>query len=230
MNFGQIVAEAETATHVRPKLHTLPQPHVSKGYTPLAPQRPRFDTSRDLKLRHPLIVEKAFAKSEPIAAARKEAFTRSPRVEDYWPRADERVGIDSDPRILIPVDGESSPSFRHRGRATLRKLAVGLLALAMFGGVLYGTSVYLRSQGWLPAITNPFAPAKIARATTDINLRSGPSANAQQIGLVTRNSRVRILQTESGWHQVDVIEQGRERPEQLGTTRGWLNGRFVEVE
>ncbi|HMO80101.1 MAG TPA: serine/threonine protein kinase [Pyrinomonadaceae bacterium] len=226
----RIVAEAETATHVRPKLHTLPQPHVSKGYSPLAPQKPKFDTSRDLRMRHPLVVEKAFVKSEPIVPVGRAAIQPTPRVEDYWPNAEEGRAANSDPRIHIPVDGHAGRVRPSKLRSILPRLAAGVLTLALFGGVLYGTSVYLRSQGWLPAITNPFAAAKFARATTDVNLRSGPNANSQQIGLVTRNSRVRILRTEGSWHLVDVIEQGRQRPEQLGTDRGWLNGRFVELE
>src|SRR5829696_4631386 len=45
--------DSETATSVRPKLHESPQPRVSRGYSPLVPQKPRFDTSRELKLKHP---------------------------------------------------------------------------------------------------------------------------------------------------------------------------------
>jgi hypothetical protein len=49
----KIAFDLETSTSVRPKLHETPQPHVSRGYSPLAPQLPRFDTSRELKLKHP---------------------------------------------------------------------------------------------------------------------------------------------------------------------------------
>ena len=49
----RIAGENETSTEVRSKFHTQPQPHVARGYTPIAPVRARFDTSRDLKLRNP---------------------------------------------------------------------------------------------------------------------------------------------------------------------------------
>ncbi|MEP7149916.1 MAG: serine/threonine-protein kinase, partial [Acidobacteriota bacterium] len=46
----RIAFDMETSTSVRPKLHETPQAHVARGYSPLAPQHPRFDTSRELKL------------------------------------------------------------------------------------------------------------------------------------------------------------------------------------
>ncbi|HEV8593085.1 MAG TPA: serine/threonine-protein kinase, partial [Pyrinomonadaceae bacterium] len=58
-NVRKIAIEGETVTHVRPKLHETPQAHVARGYSPLAPQQPRFDTSRELKLRHPLLPAKS---------------------------------------------------------------------------------------------------------------------------------------------------------------------------
>ncbi|MGH9949540.1 MAG: serine/threonine protein kinase, partial [Pyrinomonadaceae bacterium] len=51
----RIAADGEIETQVRSKLHAAPQAHVAKGYSPVAPQKPRFDTSRDLRKRHPLI-------------------------------------------------------------------------------------------------------------------------------------------------------------------------------
>jgi hypothetical protein len=39
--------------------------------------------------------------------------------------------------------------------------------------------------------------------------------NNDPIGLVTRNSRLRIVKMQNNWYQVDVIEQGRARDDQL---------------
>src|SRR5438093_10551539 len=50
-----IVEQAEPETVVRTKYSAVPQPHISSGYSPLAPVEPRFDTARDLHLRYPLI-------------------------------------------------------------------------------------------------------------------------------------------------------------------------------
>jgi uncharacterized protein YgiM (DUF1202 family) len=70
----------------------------------------------------------------------------------------------------------------------------------------------------------------MGRANTDINLRPEPNANNDPIGLVTKNSRVKILKEQNNWYQVDIVEQGRERGIELTTTRGWLNGRYVDLD
>ena len=50
------------------------------------------------------------------------------------------------------------------------------------------------------------------------------------IGLVTKNSKVRLVDSENNWYQVDVVEQGRVRPSQVNATRGWLNGRYLDLD
>ena len=104
-----------------------------------------------------------------------------------------------------------------------------MILLVIFAGGLYGTSAFLRSRGILPPFSNPFA-AKTGRANTDINLRPEPNANNDPIGLVTKNSKVRVLKIQNNWYQVDVLEQGRDRDEQLPTNRGWLNGKYVDLD
>jgi hypothetical protein len=41
---------------------------------------------------------------------------------------------------------------------------------------------------------------------------------------------VRIVNTQNNWYQVDVIEQGRSRPSQVNATRGWLNGKYLDLD
>ncbi|MEO8572500.1 MAG: SH3 domain-containing protein, partial [Pyrinomonadaceae bacterium] len=91
------------------------------------------------------------------------------------------------------------------------------------------TSAFLRSRGILPGISNPFT-AKTGRANTDINLRPEPNANNDPIGLVTKYSRVRIIKSQNNWYQVDIVEQGRPRDTPLATNRGWLNGKYVDLD
>ena len=77
----------ETATNVRPKLHATPQANVAKGYSPIAPKQPRYDTSRELKFknafspaRSPLRIDVEKLPKTPAIAPKP-----MPRVEDYWP-------------------------------------------------------------------------------------------------------------------------------------------------
>lgn len=138
------------------------------------------------------------------------------------------------PNIHVAPNGEEvfaeeiqNPKSAIRNRKQ-RFLIFAVLLLVFVGG-LYGTSAFLRSRGIIPAISAPWT-AKTGRANTDINLRPEPNANNDPIGLVTKNSRVRILKMQDNWYQVEILEQGRDRSDQLSTTRGWLNGRYVDLD
>jgi hypothetical protein len=147
-------------------------------------------------------------------------YSPTPRVEDHWPTHTPALPPDTLDELAVPVK---------KGRRVLRRIAIFAILLVVFAGGLYGTSAFLRSRGILTPISNPFV-AKTGRANTDINLRPEPNANNDPIGLVTKNSRVKILKTQNNWHQVDVLEQGRERDIPLASNRGWLNGKYVDLD
>ncbi|MEO6333573.1 MAG: serine/threonine protein kinase [Pyrinomonadaceae bacterium] len=227
----------ETATSVPPKLHETPQSHVARGYSPLAPQQPRFDTSRELKLKHTYGPksdsrvkvditgnnDREIPRVLPYAppAITTPAYKPMQRVENYWPN--------QSPVVTPDVDYDSPAEPSPRRRSVARRLAIFAILLIIFAGGLYGTSAYLRSRGILPPISNPFT-AKTGRANTDINLRPEPNANNDPIGLVTKDSRVRVIKSQNNWYQVDVVEQGRPRDTPLSTNRGWLNGKYVDLD
>jgi hypothetical protein len=95
---------------------------------------------------------------------------------------------------------------------------------------MYGAYYYVTTHPLYQEITSIFGDAKTGRANTDINLRPEPNPNNEPIGVVTKNSRLRIVKTQNNWYQVDVLEQGRDRGDPLPTTRGWLNGRYVDLD
>ncbi|HKP69620.1 MAG TPA: serine/threonine protein kinase [Pyrinomonadaceae bacterium] len=228
----KIAYDMETLTSVRPKLHETPQPHVTRGYSPLAPQQPRFDTSRELK--HP-IADRGVRIADsvvPRVDVPLNGGIRFPALQP--PHRDAPLGTipievvpNTNPDIETPPDEIRNPKSAIRNRA--RRLAMFAILLVIFAGGLYGMSAFLRSRGILPPLSNPFA-AKTGRANTDINLRPEPNANNDPIGLVTKNSRVRIVKMQNNWYQVDVIEQGRDRDTPLPTNRGWLNGKYVDLD
>lgn len=220
----KIAAEYETATTVRSKLHSIPQPQIAKGYSPLAPREANFDTTKNLRKRHPLIDGRPERLAEPIANEVPQLRLPTERVETYWPNS---VAIGNEENIQI--DNKSDAAGKTARGINIRRLATrAVLAVALVVG-LFGTSVFLRNSGVLPSISNPFA-AEMARATTDINLRPGPTANNAPLGVVTRNSRVKVVRKEGDWYQVDVVEQGRAVEPPLTTTRGWLHSRYLVSE
>ncbi|MEP7147657.1 MAG: SH3 domain-containing protein, partial [Acidobacteriota bacterium] len=147
-----------------------------------------------------------------------------------WDPGQPAVQIPTEPKpdVERPPGEFRNPQSAIRNRR-VRRFATFAILLIIFAGGLYGTSAFLRSRGILPAISNPFA-SKTGRANTDINLRPEPNASNDPIGLVTKDSRVRILKTQNNWHQVDVLEQGRDRDTALTTNRGWLNGKYVDLD
>lgn len=126
------------------------------------------------------------------------------------------------------VESQVSSSKQKKNKGVMRKAAVAAFSLAILTGALFGTHSYLRDSGFLPGLS--IFQTRTGKANTDINLRSAPSADNEPIGLVTRNSRVRILKTQNNWHQVDVVEQGRFREGQSANTRGWLNGKYIDLD
>lgn len=205
----QIAEDQEYPTVARSV--AAPQAQVTRGYTPYAPEQPSFEKLPDL----------------PSAMSARPAYippVRVPETADVLPV-----------RTAVAVDiGE--PSFAAvaepvatKPRRRLRRLGGFLLLLVVFTGLLYGTASFVRNRIPLSGITTPFG-GQTAVASTDIYLRSTPNTDNDPIGLVTKNSRLRIVNSQNNWYQVDVIQQGRDRSNQPGNaTRGWLNGKYLEI-
>lgn len=217
----RIAEDFEAATAVRPKLHTTPQANVSRGYTPLAPREPRFHTSRDLKKNADFAPAQSPLKIELLPGTSPPGQPMQ-RVENYWPNLDRALAENepAEPKVIEP------PPRRERRLAW--RVAAFVIVVMLFVGGLYATSVFLRGSGILNGIGG-VTTEKIGRAKTDINLRPSPSADNAPIGLVTVNSRVRIVRAQNNWYQVDIIEQGRPTDDATDQTRGWLHSRYVEV-
>ena len=222
------VGEYETATRVRPKLNVVPQPHIDRGFSPVAPRQARFDTSRDLKLRHqfgPAVATPAIDLAN-VAKPRHPAYPeiRLEKAPEHSPPENGQLKIEIPNAVVFEDPVISKPKKR-----ILRRLLTVAALLILFASGLYLTSLYLQKAGVLPDFSRVLAD-KTGTANTDINLRPSPDMNNEPVGLVTRNSRVRIVKTQNNWYQVDVIEQGRQRDGELALTRGWLYGKYVDVD
>ena len=215
----EIVNAGEPETLVRTKSTSLPQARVSLGYSPLAPVQPRFDTSRDLRLRFPLMPESA-EMSETVIT----------HVDPSPASAENRSNGNEVVHDTFVNESSSEPEYAPiRRPRRFRRLAAFMVAIAVFGGALYATGVYVRNTNVWTSIWNA-AHAQTAVANTDINLRAEPNATSDAIGLVTKNSKVRIVNSQNNWYQVDIIQQGRDRAGGPTATRGWLNGRYIDLD
>ena len=223
----RFAADFETATNIRPKIHSTPQAHVQRGYSPLAPVQARFDTSRELKLKNafspaqsPLRIDVEKLPEFPAVQPKP-----TPRVEDYWPNQIQ----EQQKNVLDSIVKEEAVEVAKKKKRRFRRFAALVLFLVVFGGGLYATSVFLRGSGLLDNISIA-SRDKTGKANTDINLRPAPSADNAPIGLVTKDSRVKILKIQNNWYQVEVVQQGRERDAPLASNRGWLYGKYVDLD
>lgn len=195
--------------------HQTPQPHVAKGYTPLAPQKPQFNTSRDLKIQG----SHSIAENAPIVV----------RIGNQKPNLTASVASPPIAQEIVP-NYDELPRLRPNKRQTaMRRFAAYLLFLGLVAGILYGTHNYLRGHGILPQITNPFK-TQTGKATIDLNLRPAPSNKNEPIGLVSKDSRIKILNTSENWYEIEVIDYGRPKENPGFADRGWVYSKYVDLQ
>jgi len=221
----RIAADGEIATQVRSKLHERPQAHVAQGYSPLAPQKPKFDTSRDLRKRHPLIENRVPAYPR-VVEVEDSPFVPIEFTDEPAPGPIGREVVVTNGQPIIKEIVYVKPRKRRR---LLKAMIALMIVVGIFGGLAYGGYYYVTHHPLYQEITSIFGD-QTGHANTDINLRPDPSSDNDPIGVVTKNSKVRIVKTQNNWYQVDVIEQGRDRGERLTTNRGWLNKKYVDLD
>jgi uncharacterized protein YraI len=66
--------------------------------------------------------------------------------------------------------------------------------------------------------------------TTDVNLRSGPSRSFGEVGRAELNSRVRVLQVNGKWYEIEVLEHGRAKEDPSSADRGWAHSAYLRPE
>ena len=211
--------ELTVITKVRSRSNSEPVAHVATGFSPNKPVRPDFDTARELKyktvlpttqLKKPVVPPTA--QSIPIAVS------EPPMVP---------TNGEPDNQVELPPDDFEERNSRSGGRF-FKGAAILLVLLAVFAGSLFATYNYILGRSIFSFGTE--IPARTGTATTDINLRPAPTTGNTPLGIVTRNSTVRILQTSNNWHEVVIIRQGRQRADAGTAVRGWVYGRYIKED
>jgi hypothetical protein len=131
----------------------------------------------------------------------------------------------------VPLAHQAGISVRPRKRS--RDFVVGLVLVLCFAGLLLATGAYVRSWIRTPSIEQTPPTGIIGRealTTTDLNLRDGPNVGNNQIGLAEAGSRVRILNANNNWCEVQVLQHSRPKAEPDSADRGWVNKRFLKFD
>ena len=223
-NLSKYIEAHETVTHITTRLNKTPQPHVAKGYTPIAPQLPRFNTSRELRLKNlpPAI------KNPSLVIRLDERHPAIQSLNEFnKDELNKKLTIENPGRQPAFIENEQLSSLEIVNQSAkrntfTRRAATFVILLGLFAGILFATHNYLRGRGVLPQFSNPFATQE-AIALVDINLRSDPSTKNQPSGLISQNSRLKIISTGDKWYEVEIIQHGRPKENDAWAERGWIS-------
>jgi uncharacterized protein YgiM (DUF1202 family) len=107
----------------------------------------------------------------------------------------------------------------------MRALVAALLILA-FSGMLLATHYYFRrepQQSVAPTAPGGSPVGRELVATTDVNLRGAPSVKNPKVGLVPKDSVVKVLSVNGNWYQVEVVNYARPKEQPGYQDQGWVN-------
>ncbi|HJY28711.1 MAG TPA: serine/threonine-protein kinase [Pyrinomonadaceae bacterium] len=189
-------------------------------FTEAAPPRPHFDVPRPVlteldSQRRPRIVV-------PISVGME---TR--RQRELQTRQDARVEPERRfETIGPPVTASVFPASRKR------RALVALGLILAFSGMLLATHKYVTTH-WNPLTTiqNVEPIGRQGVTTTDVNLRPiASSANNAPIGLAESGSKVKILNADPNWYEVQVLEHARPKTDPYSSDRGWIRKIYVKFD
>ncbi|MER3429217.1 MAG: hypothetical protein C4334_14220 [Pyrinomonas sp.] len=196
-----------------------------------------------------LVKDEETVVAKPRAERIEIARSAEQRPEEIGPK--HPTGRHLDPsRIIVPIAGSieqgsaqeatlqdggasaAAPSNHFAARRRpLRWLATAAF-ISCFVFLLYATHNYVSSlrQGRTATATaeNPSPIGRQLVATTDVNLRSGPSASYPRVGLAERGSVVRVLDARNNWLEVVIVEHGRPKEDPASLDRGWVNAIYFD--
>jgi len=206
----------EAITNVLARPHEIPQAHVAQGFSPHAPQRPEFNTSRELNLRNHL---SPTAGNAPLVV--QLGTENAVSIPNLQPQT---VEPETAPVYIDYIQTASKPKKRF-----VRNFAIFVIFISLFASILYATHIYLREREATNQKNTSFN-GKTAIANKDVHLRPSPTDKNDPIGVVTQNSRLRIVNFKDNWYEVDIIKNGRPKEKPEYADHGWVHGRYIDVQ
>lgn len=204
-----------------------------RGFSASPPPAPTFDRvarADTSSSRHRIVVPFNVASPGTVFSAAESSGPHPAAREREARPADNFSG----PR---PYPSEREPSLSSRGKRWL----VAFALLLAFSGMLFATYRYVRNlrQGGDPRQQQQQAgggansSSPVGReflTTTDVNLRKGPDSGYTKVGLAESGSRVRVLQVNGKWYQVQVVQHGRPKTDDDSDDQGWINSTLLKAQ
>lgn len=224
LKFLKQTEKGETITQVSVRQNILPNAHVARGYTPFAPQTPRFRTSKELKHQNNQITAKRPSIVVPIESPANFALKRTENLNNSQTPVNSPSNNFPGPQPQIDEAIVSTPApfsqTAHPKGKIFRNLVIFLVLLAGFAGILFLTHNFLSGIGTSSSISNIFNSQEFI-ALRDVPLRAESNANALQLGWVPKNSRVRVIDETETWYEVEIVEFGRTK-DPTWQEKGWV--------
>ena len=191
-------------------------------FTEAAPPRPHFSVPEQ----RPVLSE-VDSQRRPRIVVPINLGVEARRQRELQARQDGRV----EPAYRYETVGPTQPSVLPASRKRRALVALGLILA--FSGMLLATHKYVTTH-WNPLSTVVQNVEPIGRqgvTTTDVNLRPvASSANNMPIGLAESGSKVKVLNADPNWFEVQVVEHGRPKTDPYSSDRGWIRRIYVKFD
>ena len=191
-------------------------------FTEAAPPRPHFDVPDQ---RQPVLSDLDSHKRPRIVVPISLGMEVQRQAEL---RAHQESRVEAERRL--DRIGPPPPSVLPAGRKRRALVALGLILA--FSGMLLATHKYVTTR-WNPLSTAQSVEpiGKQGVTTTDVNLRPiASSANNVPIGLAELGSKVKVLNADTNWYEVQVVEHGRPKIDPYSSDRGWIRKIYVKFD
>jgi serine/threonine protein kinase len=192
-------------------------------FTKASPPQARFELSANENRQNPLV-----------------DGTKRPRIVVPFKKVGRSRSID--PELLMRNGVESRPSRMSKeeleevggGPSRSRRFLVALVLVLAFSGMLLATHKYVTSRwnsaDWIPQVADTFVVGREGVTTTDVNLRPDASTANAPVGIAEVGSKIKVLNANNNWYEVQVLAHGRTKTDPYSSDRGWINKRFVRFD
>jgi serine/threonine protein kinase len=135
-----------------------------------------------------------------------------------------------------------APKPREWASSRGMRFLVAFILILAFAGMLLATHNYFRGRipfwGSRSSDSNSTGPGnpridvgREVTTITDVYLRPDPGTANSPIGLAETGSRVRVLNANNNWYEVQILEHGRPPNDaSLNADRGWINKRYLKLD
>jgi serine/threonine protein kinase len=232
---------ASTETHVTEPARATANasaPSSSRGLATPPPPAPTFDREarvRDSTGRHRIVV--------PISGEPKGREIFTPETSGPIANANARDAAVAQRAERREPSPSAYPIEREpRLSSAAKRWLVAFGLLLAFSGMLYATYRYVNNrrnaqtgqqqQGGQQGGASKYSAqtGDVRVTTTDAKLRGGPGMNYKQVGLAENGSRVKVLQANGKWWQVQVVEHARPKSDPDSDDEGWVNSTLLSSQ